>query len=132
MLAYIPEKFEYIPLRTALKDLLKEQELTLDDILDAMDETPERLRRSIITRVNLSSKDLAKLEASYTSRQLNLLIFTIQVFYLSGSGGIYKGKVVVPLWEEVIGRDGRVTKEGLIKIIKSLGLKPRWTIGRIL
>jgi len=127
-LTRIPEKFEYIPLRTALKNLLKEQGLTLNDVLDAMDETPERLRRSIIARINLSSKDLAKLEVNYTSRQLNLLIFAVHVFYLSGSGGVYKGKVVVPLREEVIGRDGRVTKEGLIKIIKSLGLKPRWAI----
>jgi len=122
----IPSRIGYISLREALRDFLKEQGLTINDVLDAMDETPELLEKSILKRVNISWKDLRGLESNYTTRQLNLLIFVIQVFYLANISGMYKNRVIVPLREEVVGSDGRITKEGLVKIIKSLGLRPRF------
>ena len=126
------EKFRfagYIRLKDALKDYLREQGLTLDDILDAMDETPELIEASFLKRVNITPEDFKKLEATYTSRQLNLLIFVIQVFYFANVSGLYKNRLIVPLREEVVGPDGRITKEGLVKIIRSLGLRPKWAIG---
>ena len=122
----VPRHIGYISLREALRDFLKEQGLTVNDILDAMDETPELLEKSILKRVNISWKELRGLESSYTTRQLNLIVFVIQVFYLANVSGMYKNRVIIPLREEVVGSDGRVTKEGLIKIIRSLGLRPRF------
>jgi len=122
----IPSRIGYISLREALKDFLKEQGLTINDVLDAMDETPELLEKSIMKRVNISWKDLRGLESNYTTRQLNLLVFVIQVFYLANVSGMYKNRLIVPLRDEVVGPDGKVTREGLIKIIKSLGMRPRF------
>ena len=122
----IPRRIGYISLKEALRDFLREQGLTIHDILDAMDETPELLEKSILRRVNISWKDLRGLESNYTTRQLNLLVFVIQVFYLANISGLYKNRVIVPLRDEVVGPDGKITKEGLIKIIRSLGLRPRF------
>ena len=128
----VPPLAGYIRLRDALRDYLREQGLTIDDILDAMDETPELIEISFLKRVDISPDDYKKLEANYTSRQLNLLIFVIQVFYFANVSGLYKNRLIIPLREEVIGPNGKVTKEGLIKIIRSLGLRPRWAIGGML
>ena len=125
----IPQRSGYIRLKDALRDFLREQGLTIDDILDAMDETPELIEISFLKRVNISREDYRKLERNYTSRQLNLLIFVIQVFYFANLSGLYKNRLIIPLREEVVGVDGRITKEGLMKIIRSLGLRPRWAIG---
>jgi len=122
----VPRHIGYISLREALRDFLKEQGLTVNDVLDAMDETPELLEKSILKRINISWKELRGLESSYTTRQLNLIVFVIQVFYLANVSGMYKNRVIIPPREEIVGSDGRVTKEGLIKIIRSLGLRPRF------
>ncbi len=120
---------QYIRLKDALLDFLREQGLELEDVLDAMDEEKEGLIESLLKRVDLSYEEAYRLLSNYTSRQINLLIFAIHVFYVAVMGGVYKGKVVVPLREEVVNEKGKITREGLLKIIKSLGLKPRWTIG---
>ncbi len=122
----IPRRLGYVSLRDALRDFLREQGLTIDDVLDAMDETPELLEQSILRRVEISPEDLRKLESAYTTRQLNLLVFVIQVFYLANVSGLYKNRLIVPLRDEVVGPSGKVTREGLVKIIRSLGLKPRF------
>lgn len=122
----IPRHIGYISLREALKDFLREQGLNINDILDAMDETPELLEKSILKRVNISWKELRGLENNYTTRQLNLMVFVIQVFYLANVSGMYKNRIIVPLREEVVGSNGKITKEGLVKIIRSLGLRPRF------
>jgi len=118
----------YIMLREALKDFLREHNLTLEEVLSLMDEEDrDSLRASLIKRIALSPKELDALEKNYTARQLNLLILAIQVFYLSNPSGLYKGRLIIPLRDEVVGQDGRITSKGLRLILKSLGLKPRWT-----
>ncbi|RLE93949.1 MAG: hypothetical protein DRN04_05075 [Thermoprotei archaeon] len=115
-------------LREALKDFLREHNLTLEEVLSLMDEEDrDSLRASLIKRIALSPKELDALEKNYTARQLNLLILAIQVFYLSNPSGLYKGRLIIPLRDEVVGQDGRITSKGLRLILKSLGLKPRWT-----
>jgi len=118
----------YVTLREALKDFLREHNLTLEEVLSLMDEEDrDSLRASLIKRIALSPKELDALEKNYTARQLNLLILAIQVFYLSNPSGLYKGRLIIPLRDEVVGQDGRITSKGLRLILKSLGLKPRWT-----
>jgi len=118
----------YITLREALKDFLKEHDLTLEEVLSLMDEEDkDSLRVSLLKRISLSPKELDSLEKNYTARQLNLLILAIQVFYLSNPSGLYKGRLIIPLRDQVVGEDGKITPQGLRLILKSLGLKPRWT-----
>jgi len=119
---------KYVMLKNALYDFLREKGISLNDILDAMDEDPIGLEESLLKRINISRDDVLKMIRNYTARQLNLLIFVIQVFYLSNYSGMYKNRMIIPLRDEVIGFNGKITKNGLRKIIKALGLKPRWLI----
>jgi len=115
-----------ITLRKAVKDYLREQGISLEDLLDAMDESLEGVIESLMKRVSIDYKDALELEKNYGTRQLNLLIFAIQVFYLMPFSGYYKGYLIIPTREEVLNKEGKVSKNGLYKIIRSLGLKPRW------
>ncbi|RLE64695.1 MAG: hypothetical protein DRJ47_07125 [Thermoprotei archaeon] len=131
-MGYKEFKFKgYISIREALKDYLRDQGLTIEDILDAMDEDPKSLLESLLKRVNLSYKEALKIEEQYTPSQLNLLIFAIQLFYITMKTNYYKGFIIIPLREEVVGADGKVTRDGLRKIIRSLGLRPRWSTFRL-
>ncbi len=111
-------------LKEVLEDFLREQGLTVDDILDAMDEDPKGILESLTMRVSISEEEALKFLKLYSSRQLNLAIFAIQVFYLSNPSGYYKGYLIYPTPDMVRGPDGLITKEGLILILRSLGLKP--------
>lgn len=119
---------KYIMLKNALYDFLKEKDVSLNDILDAMDEDSIGLEKSLLKRINISREKVLKIIKDYTARQLNLLIFVIQVFYLSNYSGMYKNRLIIPLRDEVVGLNGKITENGLRKIIKALGLKPRWLI----
>ncbi|RLF04399.1 MAG: hypothetical protein DRJ64_06985 [Thermoprotei archaeon] len=114
-----------ITLREALKDFLKEQGLTIDDILNSMDEKPEGIIRSLVKRVNITYEEALALERLYTSRQLNLLIFAIHLFYYVNPSGLYKGRVIIPFRNQIVGYDGRITKNGLFLIMRSLGIVPK-------
>jgi len=115
----------YVPLRKALEDFLKQFDLTVEDILDAMDESKEGAIESLKMRANLTEKDIKFIEQNFTSRDINLLVFAIQVFYSPTSPGLYRNLLVIPTRDEVVGPDGKVTREGLVKIMRALGLRPR-------
>jgi len=115
----------YVPLRKALEDFLKQFDLTVEDILDAMDESKEGAIESLKMRANLTEKDVKFIEQNFTSRDINLLVFAIQVFYSPTSPGLYRNLLVIPTRDEVVGPDGKVTREGLVKIMRALGLRPR-------
>ena len=115
----------YVPLRKALEDFLKQFDLTVEDILDAMDESKEGAIESLKMRANLTEKDVKFIEQNFTSRDINLLVFVIQVFYSPTSPGLYRNLLVIPTRDEVVGSDGKVTREGLVKIMRALGLRPR-------
>ncbi len=114
-----------VPLRKALEDFLKQQGLTLDDVLDAMDETKEGAIESLQKRVHLTERDLKFIERYLSARDINLLVLALQVFYLSYPGGLYRGLLITPTREEVIGPDGKVTREGLLKVMRALGIRPK-------
>ncbi|MCD6096291.1 MAG: hypothetical protein J7J99_07010 [Thermoprotei archaeon] len=115
----------YVPLRKALEDFLKQFDLTVEDILDAMDESKEGAIESLKMRANLTEKDIKFIEQNFTSRDINLLVLAIQVFYSPTSPGLYRNLLVIPTRDEVVGPDGKVTREGLVKIMRALGLRPR-------
>ncbi len=70
----------YVPLRKALEDFLRQHDLTIDDVLDAMDDSKEGAYEALRKRVNVSEKDLDFLCRSLSSRELNLLLLAIQIF----------------------------------------------------
>lgn len=110
---------EYIDLRTALKNYLKEQGVTLSDLLSLMDEQKEGIMESLRKRVHLTDAQSRALEENLTSKQLNLLLFVIQAFYLLNPSGTYKNFILEPTREDVMHGD-KVTFEGCKMILKAL------------
>jgi hypothetical protein len=112
---------DYISLRKVLKDYLKEQGITLNDLLSVMDEDKEGIMEALGKRVHLTSWQRKALERNLSSRELNLLLFVIQAFYILNPSGLYKGLIIDPVREDVM-RGDKVTFEGCKSILKSLGI----------
>ncbi len=74
----------YVELRQALKDYLRDAGITLQDLLGVMDEEGRTLERRL------------------TSKELNLLLFVVQAFYILNASGTYKGRVLYPAREDVV------------------------------
>jgi len=115
----MPWKREYIDLRTALKDYLKEQGITLSDLLSVMDEQKEGIMESLRKRVYLTEAQSRALEKNLTSKQLNLLLFVVQAFYLLNPSGTYKDFILEPTREDVVYGD-KATFEGCKMILEAL------------
>jgi len=124
---YLPQFFilwieMYIKLRDALKDFLKEHNITIDDILEVMDEDPEGIIKALQKRTGISRSELEELISKYGVKRVNMAILALQVFYLNNPSGMYKGKLIIPEVNEII-RDGRVSADGIRRII--LEVEPR-------
>lgn len=115
----MPQEKGYIPLRKALKDYLKEQGTTLSDLLGLMDEEKKSLMEAVRERVQLTDQQSRLLEQTCSSRDLNLLLFVAQAFYIVNPSGMYKGMVVEPTREEVVWGQ-KISYEGCRMILKSL------------
>jgi hypothetical protein len=109
----------YIDLRTALKNYFKEQNITLPDLLSVMDENKEGIVEALRKRVHLTEGQCRALEENLTSKQLNLLLFVIQAFYLLNPPGTYKGLIIDPTREDVMSGD-KATFEGCKMILRAL------------
>jgi hypothetical protein len=113
-----------ITLKEALRDFLKDAGLSLSDLLSAMDDDPKGIIDSLLMRVDISEEEAARLERLLTPDQLNLLILVLHVFYYANPSGYYKGYLLYPPYEMVVGPNGKVTREGLNLVMKSLGIIP--------
>jgi len=112
---------DYIPLRKVMKDYLKDQGITLNDLLSVMDEDKEGIMEALSKRVYLTRAQRKALERGLSSKDLNLLLFVIQAFYILNPSGLYKGLIIEPVREDVMIGD-KVTFEGCKIILKSLGI----------
>ncbi|MCD6537767.1 hypothetical protein J7L18_04070 [Candidatus Bathyarchaeota archaeon] len=112
-------KRRYIDLRTALKNYLREQGITLSDLLSMMDEDKEGIMDALKKRVHLNERQSRMLEENLTSKQLNLLLFVIQAFYILNPSGLYKDLIIEPTREDVMYGD-KVTFEGCKMILEAL------------
>jgi len=110
----------YIPLKKAVDDYLREQGLTVTDIVTVMDEDKESIAESLRKRCAISLRTERQLLEKLTSKQLNTLIFVIQVFYIINIGGMYKGFIIYPERGSVVSGQ-KVTEEGLRQVLKALG-----------
>lgn len=113
-----------ITLREALGDFLKDAGLDLFDMLSVMDEEPGGFIESLLLRVDISEEEARRLESLLAAKQLNLLILTLHIFYYANPSGYYKGYLIYPPRELVVGPSGKVTREGLYLVMRSLGIKP--------
>lgn len=111
----------YIPLKKAVDDYLREQGLTVADIVKVMDEDKESIAESLGKRCAISFRTGRSLLEKLTSRQLNFLIFVIQAFYIVNVTGMYKGLIIYPKRELVV-TGQKITEEGLRQILKALEL----------
>lgn len=111
----------YIPLKKAVDDFLKEEGLTVADVVAVMDENKESIVESLRARCAISFRTERLLLEKLTSKQLNLLVFVIQVFYIINMGGTYKGLIIHPRRENVVSGQ-KVMEEGLRQVIKALEL----------
>jgi len=89
-------KRKYIDLRVALKNYLKEQGITLQDLLSSMDEDKEGIMDALRKRVYLTESQSRILEEKLTSKELNLLLFVIQAFYILNPSGMYRDFIIEP------------------------------------
>ncbi|MCR6669636.1 MAG: hypothetical protein NDF51_06515 [archaeon YNP-WB-040] len=112
----------YIKLRDALKDFLKEHNITIDDILEVMDEDPEGIIKALQKRTGICRSELEELISRYGVKRVNVAILALQVFYLNNPSGMYKGKLITPERDEII-RDGKVSVDEIRRII--LELEPK-------
>ena len=115
---------DYIPLKKVLKDYLREHGITLGDLLSAMDEDKEGIMEALSRRVHLTREQRRALELGLSSRDLNLLLFVIQAFYIINPSGLYKGFIIEPVREDVMFGD-KVTFEGCKMILKALGISTK-------
>lgn len=112
---------DYISLRRVLKDYLREHGVTLSDLLSVMDDDKEGIMEALSKRVYLTRAQRRALERGLSSRDLNLLLFVIQAFYVLNPSGLYKGLIIEPTREDVMVGD-KVTFEGCKMILKALGI----------
>lgn len=110
----------YIPLEKAVNDYLKEQGLTVADVVAVMDEDREGVLESLRKRCTTSFRTEMRLLEKLTSRQLNFLIFVMQAFYIVNVSGMYKGFLIYPERDQVVAGQ-KITEEGLRLILKALG-----------
>lgn len=113
-----------VTLKEALEDFLKDAGLSLADLLSVMDDDPRGIIESLLKRVDIDEEEAERLERSLTSDQLNLLILVLHVFYYANPSGYYKGFLIYPPYELVVGPTGKVTREGLHLVMRSLGIAP--------
>ena len=114
----------YIDLRKALKNFLKEHGVTLHDLLSVMDEDKEGIMDALRKRIHLTEDQSRALERTLSSRDLNLLLFVIQTFYILNPSGLYKGMKIEPSRDDVVWGD-KVTFEGCKMIMEALRLPRR-------
>ncbi|MBS7614300.1 hypothetical protein KEJ18_00975 [Candidatus Bathyarchaeota archaeon] len=115
----MPSGTDYIPLRKALKDYLREQGIALSDLLSLMDDEKKGLMEALRKRVHLTESQSRMLEKALTSRDLNLLLFVVQAFYGLNHSGLYKGFIIEPTREEVMWGN-KATFEGCKMILRAL------------
>lgn len=84
-----------------------------------MDEEKSGLMEALHRRISLTESQSRDLDLGLSSRELNLLLFVIQTFYIVNPSGMYKGEFIEPAREGVVLYQ-KVTFEGCKRIMKSL------------
>jgi len=116
---------DYIDLRQALKDYLRDAGITLQDLLGVMDEEKSGIIEALRKRIHLTEEEGKAMERRLTSKELNTLLFVVQAFYILNSSGTYKGRVLYPARKDVVLGD-KVSSQGCKMILRALGIHTDW------
>lgn len=108
-----------IPVESALRDLLREYGITLQDLLIAMSSENVDVYEEIIKRLEVKSRDVVETVLGIPWDLAALTLFTVQAFYLTNPSGLYKGYLLDPSREEIVVGD-KIRFLGMIKLINRL------------
>jgi hypothetical protein len=108
-----------IPVEKALKDLLREYSITLEDLLTAMRIEDIDVYEELIKRLAYPSKDAVAYIYSLPWRLAAIALFTIQAFYIVNPSGQYKGYLLEPPRENIVSGD-KILFRGLLDLITRL------------
>jgi len=112
---------DQIDLRDAVEDLLREQGITLKDVLDLMDEGRDSVMRSLSKTSDLDDDQLSEIESKLSYRQINMLVFVLHALYVNNPSGLYRGMTLTPRREDVmVGQ--RITFEDIRAVAGALGM----------
>ncbi len=103
----------------ATLDLLRELGISLKDLLDAMDEDKSGILESVAARVIGPRRAIEKIVYETPSRVLNLALFMLQTFYIVNPSGMYKGRLIVPFWSDVMVSTTKASLSGFALLIKA-------------
>jgi len=115
----------YMELRQALEDYLRDEGITLQDLLGVMDEEKGGIMEALRKRIRLTEEEGRALERRLTSKELNILLFVVQAFYILNASGTYKGRVLHPAREDVILGD-KISSQGCKRILRALDIHTNW------
>ncbi len=113
------EKQYYITAANALLDLLKEQGLSINDLLEAMRIEDIDVYNELKKRLLYRDKVVEAFIDGLDWRRVAILLFTVQALYIINPSGIYKGYLITPLHDQVVFKD-KILPYGLIILAKSL------------
>ena len=85
-----------VSVEEALKDLLREYGISLDDLLMAMREEGIDVYEELIKRIEYPSKDLIAYIYNLPWKLVALTLFTLQALYIVNPSGLYKGCFLDP------------------------------------
>lgn len=108
-----------IPIEAALRDLLREYGVTVEDLLVAMMSENLDVYGELVKRIDRVTKDVYETIYSFPWRLVALTLFTLQAFYLANPSGLYKGYVIDPPREAVAVGD-KVVFHGLMYLVNRL------------
>ncbi len=113
------EKRGYIPVKNALLDLLREQGLSINDLLEAMRLENIDVYNELKKRLLYRDRMVEVFIESLNWRGAAILLFAVQALYIINPAGIYKGYLIIPLHDQVVFKD-KILPHGLIILAKSL------------
>lgn len=108
-----------IPVETALRDLLREYGISLQDLLIAIQSENIDVYNELIARLEVKGRDVTETVFSIPWSLAAITLFTIQALYLMNPSGLYKGYLLDPKREEIVAVD-KVRFYGLLRLVSRL------------
>ncbi len=119
MRGVVKKNIPSVPAHQALLDLLREQGITLEDLLAAMRSEGVDVYGELKKRLLYHDKMTILFIDNLDWRRAAILLFTIQSLYIINPSGLYKGFILEPPREKVV-YWYRVLPQGLIILAKEL------------
>lgn len=113
------ELTNWIPVEKAILDLLREYDLTIEDLLVAMKDVDIDVYGELVRRLSECTENIMDYIYSLSWKTAALLLFTIQSLYIINTSGLYKGYKLYPPRSSVIIHD-KVDFNGLVAILTQL------------